>query len=92
MICIVIISIPFLIAAGIGGYIFAKIIEKRRIRMGYSIHFYYPYWRGCRSKIPTPSRIYEVKTVVIINAKPETVWKNVVRVKRSARRIQKGIF
>lgn len=95
MICIVIISIPFLIAAGIGGYGFAKILERRRNKNGvlYSL-FIIPLLTGfAEAKFPTPSQVYEVKTVVVINARPETVWGNIVRVKEiSPEEYKKGFF
>ena len=95
MICIVIISIPFLIVAGFGGYIFAKLIERRRNKNGvlYSL-FILPLAAGfAEVKFPTPSQTYEVETVVIINAKPETVWENIVRVKEIGQEeYKKGFF
>lgn len=83
IICIVIISVPFLIAAGVGGYVFAKIIERIRNRNGalYSL-FILPLLSGyVEEKFETPSETYQVSTVVIINSPPETIWENVIRVK-----------
>jgi hypothetical protein len=95
MICIVIISIPFLIAAGIGGYVSSKLIEKRRNKKGVLYSFFIiPVLAGfIEVKFPTPSQTYEVKTVVVIDAKPETIWENVVRVKEiRPEEYQRGFF
>jgi len=95
IICIVILSIPFLIAAGLAGYVFAKFIERRRNKNGalYSL-FIVPLVAGfAEAKFPTPSQTYEVETVVIINAKPETIWENIVRVKEiGPKEYKKGFF
>jgi len=95
IICIVIISIPFLIAAGLGGYIFAALIEKRRNRNGVLYSFFIvPLFFGfVEEKFPTPSKTYEVNTVVTINSSPETIWENVVRVKEIGQEeYKKGFF
>jgi hypothetical protein len=95
MICIVIISIPFLLAAGIGGYFFAKVMQKRRNRNGvlYSL-FILPFLTGfVESKFQVPSQTYRVSTVVVINSPPETIWENIVRVKEiNQEEYSKGFF
>lgn len=95
IICIIIISVPFLIAAGIGGYAFAKLVEKRRNRNGiiYSL-FIVPLLSGfVEEKFQTPSQTYQVNTVVIINSTPDVIWENVVRVKEIEQdEYKKGFF
>jgi hypothetical protein len=95
IICIVIISIPFLIAAGVGGYVFAKLIERIRNRNGvlYSV-FIIPLLSGyIEEKFETPSQTYQVSAVVIINSTPERIWENVIRVKEIKKEeYKKGFF
>jgi hypothetical protein len=95
VICIIIISVPFLIAAGVGGYVFGMLIEKIRNRNGalYSL-FIIPLLSGyIEEKFQTPSQTYQVNTVVIINSSPETIWKNIVRVKEiNPKEYEKGFF
>lgn len=95
MICIVIISIPFLIAAGVGGFIFAKVMEKRKNRNGvlYSL-FLLPLLSGfIEEGFETPSQTYQVSTVIVINSTPETIWENVIRVKEiNQAEYKKGFF
>jgi len=95
IICIVIISVPFLIAAAIGGYAFAKLVEKIKNRNGilYSL-FIIPLLSGfVEEKFETPSQTYQVNTVVIINSTPDLIWENVVRVKEIGQEeYKKGFF
>jgi hypothetical protein len=95
VICIIIISVPFLIAAGVGGYVFGQLIEKLRNRNGvlYSL-LIIPLLSGyVEEKFQTPSQTYQVNTVVIINSSSETIWENVVRVKEiNQKEYKKGFF
>jgi len=95
IICIVIIAAPFLMAAGISGYVFARLLQKRRNKSGilYSL-LLVPLLSGfVEERFETPSESYQVNTVVFINSPPATVWENVVRVKEiEQEEYRKGFF
>jgi hypothetical protein len=95
IICLVIISIPFLISAALGGFIFSQIILKYRRRNGimFSLLFV-PFLSGSiEEQLPTPTKVYEVKTGVIINSTLNNVWENIVRVKQiNESEYNKGFF
>ncbi len=95
LICILIISIPFLLGAAVGGYVFSEIISNYRRKNGmmYSILFI-PFLAGMlEEQFKTPSGVYQIRTSVVINAPAEAVWKNVVRVRQIKDvEYQKGFF
>jgi hypothetical protein len=95
IVCIVIIAFPFLLAAAVSGYLFAKIVQhwKNNKAMMYSL-LLIPLLSGfIEEKFPTPSQTYSVSNVVIINATPEDIWENIVRVKDiSETEYEKGFF
>ncbi|MCO5936014.1 hypothetical protein NAF17_10730 [Mucilaginibacter sp. RB4R14] len=83
IICIVIIALPFLLCAMFGGLAFGRLILKYRERRGivYSILFI-PLVAGIvEEQFIIPSQAFEIRTVRIINASPDNIWKNVIRVK-----------
>lgn len=82
IICIIIISIPFLLVAGITGLIVGGIVLAYRKRKGivYTL-FFIPIIAGLiEPTIPTPSEKYETTSSIIINADKKEIWKNIVRV------------
>ncbi|MET3979154.1 hypothetical protein ABIB62_001741 [Mucilaginibacter sp. UYP25] len=84
IICIVIIALPFILCAIIGGLFFGRFILKYRERKGivYSILFL-PILAGiAEEQFATPSQDFEIKTVRIINTNQDNIWKNVIRVKK----------
>ncbi len=84
LICILILSVPFLVGAAVGGYVFAEIISNYRKKNGimYSILFI-PFLAGMlEEQFKTPSGVYQIHTSVIVNAPAETIWKNIVRVQK----------
>lgn len=95
IICIVIIALPFLLCAMFGGLFFGSLILKYRKRRGiiYSILFF-PLIAGfVEEQFTVPSQDFEIKTVRIINALPDTIWKNVIRVKEiKDKEYEKGFF
>jgi hypothetical protein len=95
IICLVIIAIPFVLGAGVGGLIAAAIILKYRKRKGilYSV-FLLPFLSGLiEEQVPTPSKSFEVITAVVINSTPDKIWENVVRVKQiDESEYNKGFF
>jgi hypothetical protein len=95
IICIIIISIPFLIVAGISGVIFGGVILRHRKKNGilYSI-FLLPLLTGIiEPNFPTPKENYETSSSIIINADKFEIWKNIVRVdKIEDSEYKKGLF
>jgi hypothetical protein len=95
IVCIVIIAFPFLLAAAVSGYLFAKVMQHRKNNsvMMFSL-FLIPFVSGfIEEKFPTPSQTYSVGNVVIVNATPEVIWKNIVRVKEiNESEYEKGFF
>lgn len=95
IICILIISIPFLIVAGISGVILGGAILRHRQRKGilYSV-FFIPLFAGLiEPTIPTPTENYETTSSIIINADKTEIWKNIVRVNNiEETEYRKGFF
>lgn len=95
IICILVISIPFLIVAGISGVILGSTVLRYRQRNGilYSV-FFIPLVAGLiEPTIPTPTEKYEATSSIIINANKEVIWKNIVRVREiSNDEYEKGFF
>jgi hypothetical protein len=95
IICIIIISIPFLIVAGISGVIFGGAILRHRKKNGilYSI-FLMPLLAGIiEPNFPTPIENYETISSIIINADKSEIWENIVRVdKIEDTEYKKGLF
>lgn len=83
LICLLVMGFPFFSAAAIGGYIFAKIRLHRKNKNGTMyLLFLLPFLTAfIEDKLPTPSQTYQVSSVTIINATPEKIWENVVRVR-----------
>ena len=82
LICILILSIPFLLAAGVAGYAFSGFIKNRNIKRGrmYSL-LLLPIITGViEEKLQTSSHRYEVTTEAIVYADPKTIWTNIIRV------------
>lgn len=95
IICILIISIPFLAFAGISGVVLGGAILRYRQRKGilYTV-FFIPLITGLiEPKIPTPSAQYETTSSVIINANKSEIWRNIVRVNEIRNdEYQRGFF
>jgi hypothetical protein len=95
IICILVISLPFLLCAMIGGWLFGRFILRYRVRKGvlYSILFIPLIASFIEGQMTIQSKIFDVKTIILINAKPTTIWKNIVRVKNiSEQEFKKGFF
>lgn len=95
IICILIISIPFLIVAGVSGVILGGAILRYRQRKGilYSV-FLIPLIAGLiEPTIPTPTEKYETTSSIIINADKSEIWENIVRVQEiKNEEYEKGFF
>jgi hypothetical protein len=94
-ICVVIIAAPFIFSAMIGGLTFGRFIIKYRERRGivYSILFI-PLIAGfIEEQFTIPSQDFEIRTVRIISASKDNIWKNVIRVKEIRdEEYRKGFF
>lgn len=95
IICIIIISLPFLIIAGISGFLLGYAILRYRQRKGilYSI-FFVPLLAGLvEPTLPTPSANYETTSSIVIDADQSEIWKNIVRVEEiQNEEYEKGFF
>jgi len=95
LLCIIIIALPFMIGAMVGGLVFGALILTFRERRGiiYSI-LLIPFLAGAiEEQFKIPSGIYEVKNAIIINNNADSIWNNVVRVKEiKGSEYSKGIF
>ena len=95
ILCILVISAPFLLGAMIGGLIFGKFLLHYRKNRGvlYSV-LLIPFMAGIiEDQFKIPTGIYYVDTTVLINSDLENIWKNVVRVREiSNEEYTKGVF
>ncbi len=95
IICILIISIPFLMVAGISGIVLGSTILRYRQRNGilYSV-FFIPLIAGLiEPTIPTPTEKYETTSSIIINTDKSEIWENIVRVREiKNNEYEKGFF
>jgi hypothetical protein len=91
--CILIISFPFLISAGIIGLLVAPIILKRNSNKLYSILFLPLILSPVESYLPNHKEIFEVKTKIEIKTKQDLVWNNLIEVpKIKNEEFDKGIY
>jgi hypothetical protein len=95
IICIIIISIPFLIIAGTSGILLGSYILRYRRKIGnlYSI-FLLPILTGIiEPNFPTPTENFATTSSIIIKADKSEIWKNIVRVDEiKESEYQKGLF
>jgi hypothetical protein len=95
IVCIVIISIPFLIVAGLAGIIFGGIILRYRDRKGilFSI-FLIPFISGIiEPAFPSSTQQFETTSTIIINSGKSEIWNNIVRVDTiQEREYKRGLF
>ena len=95
LLCILIIALPFILGATLGGLVFGALILRYREHKGlvYSV-LLIPFLAGAiEEQFKIPSGIYEVKNTVIINSKADNIWNNVIRVKEiKESEYSKGIF
>lgn len=95
IICILIIALPFLLGAALGGFIFGRFLLKYREKRGivYSILLLPLVIGFFEAQIPSPSHTYEVQTAVMIQASPAGIWEKVVRVEQiHEEEYDKGLF
>jgi hypothetical protein len=95
IICLWIILIPYVLCAIVAGLIAGEIIERIKNKRGtlYSIILIPFIVSSIEQQFSIPSRSYSVETKVIINAEPETVWQNIIRVRQIGKsEYHKGFF
>ncbi|HCS20321.1 MAG TPA: hypothetical protein DIW47_07135 [Bacteroidetes bacterium] len=95
IICILIISIPFLFVAGISGVLFgwAVLSYRKKNRILYSL-LLLPFLTGfIEPHFPTPRESFITTSSIIINADKAGIWENIVRVRRiQESEYRKGLF
>jgi hypothetical protein len=95
IICLVIMAAPFLIGAVLGGIVFSRLILRYRKRKGimYSVLFVPLLVGFAEEQLGTRPGTFRVRPTVVVNATPDQVWKNIVRVKRiGEHEYTKGFF
>ena len=78
--CILIISFPFLITAGIVGLLVAPFIKKRCTKKLYSLLLLPFILNPVESILPSKSEKFNVESKIIINTNQEAVWENIIEV------------
>ncbi|MBD0256608.1 MAG: hypothetical protein ICV83_12890 [Cytophagales bacterium] len=95
IICLLIVAAPFMTGALLGGLLFSELILKYRKRNGmmYSV-LLIPLLAGfVEEQLGTRPDTYRVRTAVVVDAPPDRVWENIVRVKRiGEHEYTKGFF
>ncbi|SHJ21380.1 hypothetical protein [Flavobacterium terrae] len=93
--CVVILAAPFFILATIGSliYVLFQINQEKKNNKLFSI-LIIPFLLGpIENMVKSPSKIYEVKSEVEINATPKKIWDNIVEVKTiDPKEYNMGIF
>jgi hypothetical protein len=81
--CLLVLSAPFFMLATIGALIFKIVqINKRKSKGKLMSLVLLPFlFAPIENYIKTPPETYTIKSEVIITAKPETIWDNIVEVK-----------
>ncbi|MBX3252717.1 MAG: hypothetical protein KF862_01145 [Chitinophagaceae bacterium] len=95
LICLWVILIPYMLAAITVGLIAGEIIQRVKTKRGtlYTIILLPFIISPIEQQFKQPTHSYSVVTNTIINAKPETIWKNIIRVRKiHANEYTKGFF
>ncbi|MCR6640373.1 MAG: hypothetical protein NVV82_15595 [Sporocytophaga sp.] len=84
LICIIVISFPFLLGAMMGGLILGKVLEKYRKNKGIMLSIVMiPFIISPLEKsLPTPQNTFTIKTSKVINSNPNNIWNNIIRVRK----------
>lgn len=95
LICLIIMMIPFIFGAMVGGFLFSKIVKYIRNKKGivYSLLLLPFLSTIIENKFEMPRNTYTAKSVIVINSTEDKVWENIVRVKEiEETEYQKGFF
>ena len=80
MLCILVIALPFLLAAGIVGLVVGQIIKSRRSKHLYPILLLPLLLNPIESLLPDQQETFEVETSITIDAPNAIVWNNLIEV------------
>lgn len=95
ILCLFIITLPFMLGAMVGGFIFSTILKNYRKRKGiiYSIILIPFLSTAVENQFETPYNIYRVETSVVVNTSKSNIWKNIIRVNKiKEHEYKKGFF
>lgn len=79
-VCILILTFPFIMMAGISGLVFSDIIKRRKSKKLFSIVLLPFLIVPFESKIPDQSDTYNVESQIIIEATKAEIWNNIIEV------------
>ncbi len=95
LICLWVILIPYMLVAVTVGIIAGEIIQRNKIKKGtlYTIILIPFIASPIEQQFKSPTNSYSIITKVTVNAKPEKVWENIIRVRQiSETEYTKGFF
>lgn len=95
IICLIILSAPYMLGAILGGLLIRYFIMQQRKKNGliYSLIFVPILSSIIESQIPTPSRVLSFTNKVIINNTPDLIWPKIIRVSEiHENEYNKGLF
>lgn len=95
LICLWVLMLPYFFGAGLVGLIAGEIIKKRKVKKGtlYSLIILPLFLSPIEQQIEPVSERYTVETKVLIQAPPDRIWENIIRVKEiEAGEYEKGFF
>lgn len=78
--CILIIAFPFLFSAGIVGLLLSGYIKNRKSNKLYSIILLPLILNPLETYLPNNEEVYSVQSEIVIDAKKETIWNNLIEV------------
>ncbi len=79
-VCILIMSLPFLLMAGFSGLILSHWIKRQNEKKMYVILFLPLLLSPLESLLPTPQSSYEVKNEVVLEKSPAEIWQHLTEV------------
>ena len=80
LVCILILTIPFTVVAGISGLIFSQIIKKRKSNKLFSIVLIPFLLVPVESNFSNKSKSYTIDSKIIINATKKDIWSKIIEV------------
>jgi len=78
--CILIIACPFLFSAGIAGLILGNFLKNRKSNKLYSVILLPLILNPLEVYLPNKEETFSIKSEIIVNAKKEMVWNNLIEV------------
>lgn len=80
LVCILILTLPFTIVAGLSGLIFGEIIKRRQSQKLFSIILLPFLIAPIESKFSNQNGSYQVQTTIIVEASKAEIWDNIIEV------------